>query len=147
MPRKAQPIAVPKGEPYGARQQSARAQAALPLPAAGPPPVAGTAPAPAPGATPGGGGLAGAMADLQGMAPLGPLQGGNDHMLSNDPRPITTMPPDQSQTPLNVIRFLPALEAAAAAPGSSWATRQMVRRLRAGLPANVDMADPSLAGG
>lgn len=87
------------------------------------------------------------MADLQQMAPLGPLQGGTDGTHPNVPRPITTIPPDQTQTPLNVIRFLPALEAAAAAPGSSWATRQMVRRLRAGLSPNVDLADPSLTGG
>lgn len=143
MPRKAQPIAVPSGQRYGARSDLARAQQALPLPATSPP-TAGTAPAPAPGAPSGGGGLAGAMADLQQMAPLGPLQGGTDHMASNVPRPITTMPPPVADSA--VARYLPMLETAANAPNASWVLKQYVRRLRASTPATTDLADPTAIG-
>lgn len=84
------------------------------------------------------------MADLQQMAPLGPLQGGTDGTHPNVPRPISTMPPPVADSA--VARYLPMLETAANAPNASWVLKQYVRRLRASTPATTDLANPDMVG-
>lgn len=136
MPRKAQPVAVPTGRPYGSRADLARTEAALPLPATPAGPATASAPAPTAG-----GGMAAALQSLGQMTPLGQMQGGTDTTMSNVASPVSTMPPAPVDSA--VARYLPILETAANMPNASWALKQFTRRLRAQTPASTDLGNPA----